>query len=86
MKLSESCKAPENKSDYIWKNSFATTSMTFQRSLICQQKFKQMTVEGKLYQLSERGCTSPEKCYNSCRIIQEQQWFQNCLFNYKKEL
>jgi len=45
MKLSEFCKAPENKSDYIWKNSVATTSMTFQPSLICQQKFKQITVE-----------------------------------------
>ena len=61
MKLSEFCKAPENKSDYIWKNSVATTSMTFQRFLICQQKFKHVTVEGNLYQLPERGCTSPEK-------------------------
>jgi len=68
------------------KKSVATTSMIFQSSLICQQKLKQVTFEGKLHQLSERDCSSPVKSYNSCRIIEEQQGFQNCLLHYNKEL
>jgi hypothetical protein len=56
--LPEGCKTPENIFYYFCQNSCAITSLSYQRSLIYQQKFKEYTVEGKLCQLPERDCTS----------------------------
>lgn len=36
--------------------------MNFSPAQICQQKLKQVTDEEQLYQLSERGSTSPVQC------------------------
>jgi len=86
MKLSEFCKAPENKFDYFLEKELCIYKYDFPGFSNLSTKFKQVTFEGKLCQLSERGCASPVKSYNSCRIKHEQQGFQNYLLHYKKVL
>jgi hypothetical protein len=52
--------------------------MSFQRPVICQQKFKKVTFEGKLCQPSETGCPSPVKvktAAGSCSKNKESEFF-----------